>query len=349
MERIKEALGLGPGTFQLKLDTPAIPAGGFVRGTFDARLKKATEILGVVARATATRAGEVVYEQTQRLDGLPATTEARWTLIFRVPREIKLAEELLPAELRDLTWTLAARIELGLKTDPAVAAPFEVVGAFPDGVPTEPGDPVPTGTSLERVVNVLAADTVSAANRVNERLVSPHARPTAPDYEKGLERSSLQAELEAARQAQGVADRLSAQAPPNPYKTQILDPAATRPLEEGPPRAEEAATEPRPRRVEKPPLRLDEPIRPRSRAEDLPRRAEKPPVRVDQPIVPRRRKDEELTPRLPIEPGEPPPEPPRRRVEKPPVQIEPTRTRLPQPNYTSDSDLRWKKPGKKKK
>lgn len=210
MDRIKEALGLGPGTFGLKLDTPAIPAGGFVRAIYECKLKKVMDVRGVLARATATRGkGQIVYEQTQRLDGQPNVGEGRWTLVFRIPREIQLENELLPSELRELTWTISTRIELGLKTDPETSATFEVLGAFPDGVPViEPGEPVAGGTSLERVVNVLAADTVSAANRVNERIVAPHSVPSLPDYEKGMAQSSLAAELAAAREAQSVRDKL---------------------------------------------------------------------------------------------------------------------------------------------
>ncbi len=370
MDFIKEALGLGPGTFTMKPDMPAIPAGGFIRASFECRLKKPMDVNGVLARATATRGKQVVYEQTQRMDGLQQVTEARWTLVFRIPREIQLPEELLPAELRELVWTVSARAELGLKTDPEAHATFEVIGAFPDGVPVlEPGEPVQSGTSLERVVNVLAADTVSAANRVSERIVAPHATPALPDYEKGMQFSSLQAELEASRDAQQLKDKLGVQ---DPHKTQILEsPERTRLLEEPP--AE------RPRRVEKPPLRIDQPIQPRERRPDeapprkvephkirtepamprparelaeppRPRRVEKPPLQVDKPIKPRSRQDEDLLPRRPVEPPppEPTPEAPKRRVEKPPVQVNPRPSKLPQPSYQSDQDLRFKDKKKKK-
>lgn len=462
MDRIKEALGLGPGTFLLKLDTPAIPAGGFVRGTYACKLKKIMDVRGVLARATATRGTQIVYEQTQRLDGQPNVAEARWTLVFRIPREIQLENELLPSELRELVWTISTRIELGLKSDPESLATFEVVGAFPDGVPVvEPGEGVAGGTSLERVVNVLAADTVSAANRVSERIVAPHSTPSVPDYAQGMVQSSLAAELAAARDAQAVRDKLESARPPdtyrtqelprqavsNPHETQELDPRAapspheTQILEPPRKRIEKpklrldepirrrgeklelrvppsedvllSAEPARPKRVEKPPLRVDEPIRRHGRQDDAlrprlaseaapseetprPRRVEKPPIRVDEPIRKRGEQDAALRPRRtekrtekraekradepardeePVRPRrvekppirvdapirkpseedaveEPPArveEPPvKRRVEKPPVQVNPRPSRMPQPSYESDADLRYRKPRRKK-
>ncbi|GMU54423.1 MAG: hypothetical protein AMXMBFR33_35690 [Candidatus Xenobia bacterium] len=327
MDRIKEALGLGPGTFALHLDMNAVPAGGFLRGTYSCRLKKPTDIQGVLARATATRDGQVVYEQTQRCDPVAQAVEERWVLIFRIPREIALPGELLPSELTGLSWSVTVKIELGLARDPESSASFEVVGPFADGVPTEHG-PV-SGTSLERVVNVLAADTVSAAARVSDRMIGVHTTPQAPDYEGGLAESHRAAERAAQRAADQVRQKLQSERvdePVSKYDTQPLDRVEvgrydTQPLDQEPTR----------RRVEKPPLRLDEPI-PR-RAETRPldreptrRRVEKPPVRVEplvrEPAEPGRRRVEK--PPVRVEPlVREPAEPGRRRVEKPPVRVEP--------------------------
>ncbi len=439
MDRIKEALGLGPGTFTLHLDMNAVPAGGFLRGTYTCKLKKPTDIQGVLARATAMRDAQVIYEQTQRCEPVAQAVEERWVLIFRIPREIALPGELLPSELTGLSWSVTVKIELGLAKDPESSASFEVVGPFADGVPTEQG-PV-SGTSLERVVNVLAADTVSAAARVSDRMIGVHTTPQAPDYEGGLAESHRSAERAAERAADKVRRRFQSErvdepvsgAQPldrvekaderrGPYDTQPLDQEPTRRRVEKPPlrldepiprRAETRPLdrEPTRRRVEKPPVRVEpvvrEPAEPTRRrvekppvrvepvrepAEPTRRRVEKPPVRVEpvvrEPAEPTRRWVEKPSVRVePVvrEPAEPtrrrvekPPvraeqvvrdpveptgedleataaesageegQPARRRVEKPPVQVQPSPSRLPQPDYQSSESLRWKKPGRKK-
>ncbi len=422
MDRIKEALGLGPGTFALHLDVNAVPAGGFLRGTYSCKLKKPTDIQGVLARATATRDGQVVYEQTQRCDPVAQAVEERWVLIFRIPREIALPGELLPSELTGLSWSVTVRLELGLARDPESSASFEVVGPFADGVPTEHG-PV-SGTSLERVVNVLAADTVSAAARVSDRMIGVHTTPQAPDYEGGLAESHRAAERAAQRATDQVRQKFQSESAAresarprgdqpvsgrSPYETQPLDqtpsrpgvekpslqvderrgPYDTQPLDQTPsrPGVEQVPLqvderrgpydtqlldqEPARRRVEKPSPRVNEPLSWQRAAEIPPgqeparRRVEKPPVRVE-PVV--REPDEPSRHRIqkpPVPAGSdrsepdvaPPSEPDatgeegqtvRRRVEKPPVQVRPSPSRLPQPDYQSSESLRWKKSDRKK-
>ncbi len=355
MDRIKEALGLGPGTFALHLDVNAVPAGGFLRGTYSCKLKKPTDIQGVLARATATRDGQVVYEQTQRCDPVAQAVEERWILIFRIPREIALPGELLPSELTGLSWSVTVRLELGLARDPESSASFEVVGPFADGVPTEHG-PV-SGTSLERVVNVLAADTVSAAARVSDRMIGVHTTPQAPDYEGGLAESHRAAERAAQRATDQVRQKFQSESAAresarprgdqpvsgrSPYETQPLDQTPSRPgVEQVPLQVDERRgpydtqlldQEPARRRVEKPSPRVNEPLSWQRAAEIPPgqeptrRRVEKPPVRVEpvvrEPAEPTRRRIEK--PPVRVEPvAREPAEPTRRRIEKPPVLVEP--------------------------